>query len=498
MRKIVILALLALLAPGCTPVSISTPTALPTIVPATAQPTAAERDPTPTSVTTHAASSPLPATEDGIGDPYYPQLGNGGYDALHYMLDLSADMRSSAISGTVTLAARATQQLRAFNLDFQGFTIRAIVVDGRPATYSRTAHELTIAPAALLHSGETFTTTVAYSGVPQTTISAAVPIALGWKRYQDGVYVVSEPAGAAAWYPVNDHPRDKATYTIRITVPKPYVVAANGLLKDTHDNGPTKTYLWETIHPMASYLVTVNIAQFVTQAEQGPDGLPIRNYFPPDLAENAEKVFGPTKDMIAYFERIFGPYPFEAYGVVVADQDLGYALETQTLSLFGRDSASAEPAKVQSEVAHELSHQWFGDSVSVANWQDIWLNEGFATYAEWLWDESRGRGTVQQRFDGVYATPADDPFWATPPGDPSAQTLFAAATYDRGAAALQALRVKIGDPAFFTLLRRWATENADGNVDTADFVALAESVSGQELDAFFTTWIYTPAKPTSW
>jgi aminopeptidase N len=494
MRKIVILALLALLAPGCTPVSISTPTALPTIVPATAQPTAAERDPTPTSVTTHAASSPLPATEDGIGDPYYPQLGNGGYDALHYMLDLSADMRSSAISGTVTLAARATQQLRAFNLDFQGFTIRAIVVDGRPATYSRTAHELTIAPAALLHSGETFTTTVAYSGVPQTTISAAVPIALGWKRYQDGVYVVSEPAGAAAWYPVNDHPRDKATYTIRITVPKPYVVAANGLLKDTHDNGPTKTYLWETIHPMASYLVTVNIAQFVTQAEQGPDGLPIRNYFPPDLAENAEKVFGPTKDMIAYFERIFGPYPFEAYGVVVADQDLGYALETQTLSLFGRDSASAEPAKVQSEVAHELSHQWFGDSVSVANWQDIWLNEGFATYAEWLWrehsDGPRARDDVVRR---TYRFLAENP--APPPGKPPLDNLFNSGVYGRGALTLHALRLRVGDDTFFSILRTYTERFRYGNASTADFIAVAEEVSKLKLGDLFDAWLYAEKLP---
>jgi aminopeptidase N len=227
----------------------------------------------------------------------------------------------------------------------------------------------------------------------------------------------------------------------------------------------------------------------------GPNGLPIVNFVDTGVtgtrARTTQAALALQPAMIDFLDDLFGPYPFTSSGAIVDDDSVGYALETQTRPIYSQWAD-------ESTVAHELAHQWVGDSVTPELWRDIWLNEGFATYAEWLWDESRGRGTVQQRFDGVYATPADDPFWSTPPGDPSAQTLFDAATYDRGAAALQALRVKIGDPAFFTLLRRWATENADGNVDTADFVALAEGVSGQELDGFFTTWIYRPGKPTTW
>ncbi len=235
--------------------------------------------------------------------------GNGGYDVLHYTLDLAVDMQSGAISGTAQLAMRAISDLRAFNLDFRGFDIQSITVADQPATYRRTAHELTIAPAMPIRHVATFTTTIAYAGVPQTTIPEAIPIPIGWNRYADGVYVVSEPSGAAAWYPVNDHPRDKATYTFRITVAKPYVVAANGLLRDTIDNGDTRTYVWEASDLLASYLATVSIGRFVEQTEQGPNGLPIRNFFPPSVAENAREVFAPTATMIDYFDDLFGPYP---------------------------------------------------------------------------------------------------------------------------------------------------------------------------------------------
>jgi aminopeptidase N len=438
------------------------------------------------------AASPLPSASDGLGDPYYPQLGNGGYDALHYTLDLLVDMQSGAISGTATLAARATTDLGAFNLDFQGFDIRSIVVGDQPAAYRRTAHELTVAPAVPIRNGEAFTATLRYDGVPQTTISDAIPIPLGWNRYKNGVYVVSEPAGAAAWYPANDHPRDKATYTFRITVPKPYVVAANGQLRDTIDNGDTRTYVWEAADPLASYLATVNIGRFVEQTGQGPNGLPIRNYFPPDVAANARAVFAPTATMIDYFDDLFGPYPFEAYGVVVPDQELGYALETQTLSLFGRDLAGASPEQAASTVAHELAHQWFGDSVSVANWQDIWLNEGFAAYAEWLWQEhvngpqARDAG-IRRTYTVVEGAP--------PPGRPPRDDLFNGGVYGRGALTLHALRLRVGDDTFFRTLRTYAERYRYGNASTADFIAVAEEVSQQDLGAFFDGWLYEQQMP---
>jgi aminopeptidase N len=507
--RAIILICLALLVAGCVPMPPPQPTAgAPSPQPASAAvtappspaPTAAPTLPpasiAPTLAPTAVSGTPAPqtSTQDGIGDPYYPQLGNGGYDALHYTLDLAADIDRNVISGTVAVAVRATANMDAFNLDFQGFRIRAIAVQDRPASYRRGQHELTITPAAPLRSGELFTATVAYSGTPETIVSQAIPIAIGWNAYPGGVYVASEPAGAAAWYPVNDHPRDKATYTIRVTVAKPYVAAANGLLQDTIDNGATRTFVWETSYPIASYLVTVNIARFVTQAEVGPNQLPIRNFFPPDVAANATDVFSRTGAMIDYFDDLFGPFPFEAYGVAVANQNLGYAMETQTLSLFGRDIASASPADVQSVVAHELSHQWFGDSVSVANWQDIWLNEGFATYAAGLWlEHTQGRPALDENVRSTYRFFSDSQF--PPPGRPPADDLFNAGVYGRSSLTLHALRLRVGDDTFFRILRTYADRYRYGNASTADFIAVAEQISGQDLAEFFDGWLYAQALP---
>jgi aminopeptidase N len=290
-------------------------------------------------------------------------------------------------------------------------------------------------------------------------------------------------------------PTDKATYDFRITVPEGKTAVANGeLVGAPTTSGGRTTFVWRATDPMASYLSTASIGDYVLTTTTGPRGLPILDFVDSDITgaalETTRASLALQPQMIAFFERIYGPYPFTSFGSIVDDDSVGYALETQTRPVYsGRAS--------ESTVAHELAHQWVGNSVTPETWRDIWLNEGFATYSQWLWSESRGLTTVQQEFDAVLARPADDPFWTTPPGDPGRGTLFAEATYDRGAAALQALRVKIGDEAFFTLLRRWATENAGGNVSTADLVALAEQVSGQQLDAFFTAWIYTPSRPTS-
>ncbi|HML21585.1 MAG TPA: M1 family metallopeptidase [Aggregatilinea sp.] len=322
----------------------------------------------------------------GLGDSYYPALGNSGYDALHYTIDLSTELQGNDLAGTVTMDAQATEDLDSFNLDFQGFTIESLLLDGEPVDYERDGTELVIHPAEPLAAGEDFTLTTTYAGEAETVTSDAIPVALGWQNFGDGVLVASEPSGAQGWYPVNNHPLDKATYTFRITVPNPYVVAANGLLTEQIDNGDdTTTYVWETEYPVASYLVTVGIDQFAVQEQEGPNGLPIRNYFPVDLADQGAQAFARTPDMIAFYESIFGPYPFEAYGVYVADTSLDFALETQTLTLFARSWVTS--GDVDEAAAHELAHQWFGDSVSLAKWEDIWLNEGFATYASWLWGE---------------------------------------------------------------------------------------------------------------
>jgi aminopeptidase N len=432
----------------------------------------------------------------GIGDPYFPTLGNSGYDVEHYTIDLAADMEEDTIAGTVTLEAQATQDLDVFHLDFLGYTISAIAVNGEEADFVRQRRELIITPAQPLDEGEAFTVDVTYSGTP----TGEGGYSSGWVRYKEGVYVASEPAGAANWYPVNDHPRDKATYTFRITVAEPYVVAANGLLQETVDNGDTRTYVWESQFPMASYLATVNIGDFVEQTQEGPDDLPIRNYFPERLAEDAAEVFERTPEMIALFNALFGPYPFEAYGVVIADTPLFFALETQTITLFGAEivpegvlGVSGWGTDAESVVAHELAHQWFGNSVSPANWEDIWLNEGFATYASALWTEhTQGYEALEDEMRRNYFFIAGGDY---APGQPPADNLFNQGVYLQGGWTLHALRLEVGDDVFFEIIQTYYDRYKYGNADTKDFIGLAEEVSGQDLTAFFKAWLYEGGVP---
>lgn len=444
------------------------------------------------------AQSPQPG-DPGIGDTYFPLLGNGGYDVQHYTIDLTADVAANTVMASVTIEATATQALSAFNLDFVGFRVADVTVNGERAIYKRDAREMTIFPGEPLASGDDFTTTVTYFGVPgeDADDAGAALYGLGWANYGDGVFVASEPAGAARWFPANDHPQDKATFTFEITVSNEYVVAANGLLQETRPAGRRRTtYIWETEHPMATYLATVNIGNFTRQEDEGPDGLPIRNYFPEALAGRGKSVFSAQPRMIEFFSDLYGPYPFEAYGAVVANVELGFALETQTLSLFGREVLSpfSFGRNPQEVIAHELAHQWFGNSLTPAQWQDIWLNEGFATYSQALWIEhEQGEAAFEDYMRRLYAAISSPQLQREPiarPGRPPADDLFNQNVYLRGGWTLHALRLRVGDEAFFDILPAYYDRFKYGNVTTDDFIAVAEEVSGQELDDFFDAWLY--------
>lgn len=379
--------------------------ATPTVAVPTTTPTP-EPSPTP-------SATPIPAEQVGavgIGDPYFPELGNGGYDVQHYALDLTMDMARDELQGAAEITLLTTQPLAQFNLELLGMTVDEVLVDGEPADFERDDKELIIRPASVLASGTTATVMVHYGGTPNEIVPGGLAeYSEGWIDYGTGVMVAGEPLGASTWYPVNEHPADKATYSYRVTVDDDYVVAANGTLTDTVDNGDgTTTWVWVSDDPIANYLTTLAIGDFVRSEATTRSGVPIRNYVARDIAEDIATDLENMPAMVDAFERLFGPYPFDVYGVVVHDVNLGFALETQTLSVFGQSFIDEDV------LAHELAHQWFGNSVTPARWQDIWLNEGFATYASVLWRESQnGRDEMLGEMASRYGRLAG----RTPPGE---------------------------------------------------------------------------------
>jgi aminopeptidase N len=318
------------------------------------------------------------AGNPGVGDDLFPLSGNGGYDVQHYTLDI-AWSEDNTIEASAEISAVATLDLSSFNLDFVGFDIGELTVNGEAADYTRDGGELTITPAQMLSREDAFTVLVRYAGTPTPQNGV-----IGWNTYPGGVVTISQVDGSPGWYPVNDHPTDAASYTLRITVPAAYTVAANGLLSEVITADETRTFVWEARDPMASYLVTVNIGMFRMTESEGPGGLPIINFVPESAGDAYDDLLALQGDMIAFLSDTFGPYPFESAGAIVVDAELGMALETQTRPVYGTDTF------VENIILHELAHQWFGDNVRVADWEHIWLNEGFATYAEALWAEHTG------------------------------------------------------------------------------------------------------------
>ncbi|MFI6319972.1 M1 family metallopeptidase [Nonomuraea sp. NPDC050556] len=423
----------------------------------------------------------------GGGDPYFPDQGNGGYDAGHYDLVLDYNPSSNALTGALTLTARSTQDLSAFDLDLvDTLAVRSVTVDGAAAAFSQKGQELVVTPAAALANGQDFTVAVRYDGKP-THVLDPDGSRDGWIRTSDGVFNANEPQGAMTWYPGNHHMTDKATYRFTVTVPDDRVAVANGDLTSKRSGGGRTTFVWDAREPMASYLTTVSIGKFqLTDAKIG-------NYrtivaVDPKLAGKATAFAQRHAPILDYFSSLFGPYPFSSTGGIVDHEpNVGYALETQTRPIY--PSVPGEGT-----LSHELAHQWFGDSVTPTRWKDIWLNEGFATYAEWLWLDRTGAKPLQTSFDTAYAQPAD--FWEMPPGDPgSGAAIFDDPVYDRGAMTLHVLRRTVGDAAFFTILRTWTSEHRYGNADTQAFVALSQRIAGRDLSALFTTWLYKPGKP---
>jgi aminopeptidase N len=443
--------------------------------------------------TAPAGSSGPPAPgADGLGDTYYPQAGNGGYDVGNYDLDVKYEPATDTLTGAATITATATANLTSFNLDLHGLTVQTVTVDGAKATTARAGDELTVTPSKTLVSGATFVTAIRYGGVPQPYQEDGLG-QVGFLHNDDGEVAIGEPEVAASWYPVNDHPRDKATYTVKIAAPDGLAAISNGVLKNKQSAAGWTTWTWSESTPMASYLATMVVGKYRVQ-ESTHDGKPVFIAVDSSLDPAVDTQLARTPQVVDFLESKFGPYPFDAIGgIVIDDKRVRFALENQTRpiysSSFFRDNEDASWV-----IVHELAHQWYGDSVSVNEWKEIWLNEGFATYAEWLWSENNGGQPAQKTFDTYFAQ-AESPMWKVPPGNPGKPDLFDNSVYVRGGMTLHALRLAVGDDAFFKILKAWAAEKANGNAITPEFIALCERISGKQLDQLFNDWLYGKVRP---
>ena len=470
------------LAPALAAASATAPAASATTATTAATTTAT---PKPTTKTAPGAFRPGAA---GVGDPYFPKAGNGGYDVAHYNIALSYAPATRRIQGTTQVTAIATQDLSRFDLDFLGNKVTAVTVDKVPATFSRAGQELVVTPRAGVRRGTRFTVAVTYAGTPPE-LRDPVLGQTGWITTEDGAITLSQPFGSASWFPVNDHPADKATFSYAITVPNGLDVVANGEPAGTVTGGRETTFRWRGARPMATYLALVAIGRFEVVDGRSPRGVRVITAVDPTVTPDPKWLQRTTGEVTDWEAGLFGPFPFDSSGGIIDDAPVGYALETQNRPTYpgGADTKL---------IVHELAHQWFGDSVSLKSWRDIWLNEGFATYAEWLWSEQHGGRSAARQFADAYREPADSGAWRQRTGDPGHDALFEFfPTYSRGAMLLHMLRKKVGDDKFFQILRAWPAEHANGNATTADFRALAARISGAQLDRLFETWLYTPGKP---
>jgi aminopeptidase N len=451
---------------------------------------------TPASAAVRPLADPAPGSA-GIGDNYYPDYGNGGYDVSHYDVRLRYWPDSDKLTGTTTILARATQDLSQFNLDF-ALAVTSVRVNGWQASFTRQgAHELVVKPARALSGGRQFTVVVQYADTPS---AVKVNDGTSWRRTADGALAVGEPEIAWWWFPSNDHPRDKASFDVSVLVPDGTQVVSNGVM-----TSPARRELpgwsrwnWRSLKPMATYLAFLAIGHYDIRTDVSQSGQPVVTAYAQDLGEYSDAAHASverTSEVVDWESTIFGPYPFEARGgVVTAPGTMGYALEDQTRPMY--DGRFWRRGSNMYVVVHENAHQWFGDSVSVANWRDIWINEGFASYAEWLWSEAQGEGTTQELFDYNYALyPPDDPFWQVKPGDPGAQDPFHIAVYNRGAMTLHQLRLTVGDDAFSRILPAWTASHQYGNGTIEQFQSLAEKISGKDLHGLFATWLFTSGRP---
>lgn len=494
----------------------------------------------------------------GVGDRLYPRLGNGGYTVDRYDISLDYQAHDQPLDAFTKIHARTTRALRRFDLDFAHGRVRSVTVAGSPAVFRTVDEELVITPATPLARGDTVDIAIRHTSDPRGTARN-----LGWVRTRDGLVMANQADAAHRVFPCNDHPSDKAQFIFRVTTPDDQTVVASGRLSapmpknarrrhsigrtgwtlarrsagpaqpgDGLANGdggarsrqrpirgattirpnrhPTDkhqarvTWTYRTVHPMATELAQVAIGNFTIAKRTGPHGLPLRDAVGSQDRARLAPLLARTPSHLEWLERRLGRFPLETYGVLSAATDLGFSLETQTLSLFARNDLVPAAGRVEPLMVHELAHQWFGDSVSPATWSDLWLNEGHATWYQWNYAADHGDLDLVRMLREAYTADqgvrrtTGPPAAPRPPQPGDKISILRRNVYAGGALALYALRQEIGARRFTALEKAWVRRYHDRSATTADFITLASDTAGRDLGPYLRAWLYgrtTPPMP---
>jgi len=433
----------------------------------------------------------------GIGDPYFPKDGNGGYRVRHYDVKVRYAPDSGRLVGKTVIAARSTQAMSRFNLDFVLRPLCVIVNGDRAGFRMRGRHELVVVPAQPIRAGQRLRIEVRYRGHPEREKVDGGQL---WKSPGRPSFVNGEPHSATVWFPLNDHPSDKATYDVTAVVPRAWKAVSAGRLVGHHRVGKHTAWHWRVDEPMASYQQFLGLGRYHFHRDDRGGLTSLYAWssgFSDRMIRHIRIGLGKSRSYLRWLGKRLGPYPFHHIGgVVVGGMDVA-TIESQSAPVYGRYVFRYDfPHQAQQIMVHELAHQWFAASVTVRRWRDLWLQEGFATYLEWWYAAAHNGPTADEQMLSAYGLyPENAHWWTIPPGDPGPGPSLFRSVYDRGAMTLQGLRNRIGLPDFRRILRTFASQHRYGTATTQQFVRLAERISGQDLTRFFRVWLFRPKRP---
>ena len=431
-------------------------------------------------------------TADGIGDPYYPSDGNPGYDVGSYRITLDYHPRSFTIAGRTTVKARATAELASFNLDLHGLTVESVSVNGHRATWTRTGlHELVVTPRTPVPAKAAFRTVVRYHGKLHNLDDGGAPSGFIRGGGVPGAgYLAGEPHGCATWFPCNDHPTDKARFTLTMTLPRPLELVSVGKQKRTTSRTRhgvrLRTYRWRMGVPTATYLVGWYVDDLTWRRSRTADGLLIVSAYGPDHAKVMRRE-ARLPEILEVLARRWGPYPAPSAGGMFVADNIPYELET-----FSRPVYSTSTNLIT--IVHENGHQWWGDNIALRRWRDICFNECLASYSEWIWREHQGTNLDRFYRDKIRAQ--GNQLFAGPLYDMGAGREFDAPVYRKGKFFVHALRNKIGDARFFRAMRAVQRGRGGGNMSMTGWRDELERRTGVDLTSFWDEWVLSTGRPS--